>query len=95
MAKPAFPPSGEPFSWDDRTQSTAPFLWTIADIARTWLPGQTRETTQLAAGNGSTAPRTRCATGNNSSTTAKRLRAKKFPDLLLPGLLQGAAPAFT
>ncbi len=25
MAKPAFPPSGEPFSWDDRTQSTAPF----------------------------------------------------------------------
>jgi len=33
MAEPAFPPSGEPFSWDDWTQSTAPFLWTLADIA--------------------------------------------------------------
>ena|GEM_PF-2346801 len=33
MADLLLPPSGEPFSWDDRTQLTAPFLWTLADIA--------------------------------------------------------------
>ena len=49
MAKPAFPPSGEPFRGTTGRNRPHPSVWTLADIARAWLPGQTRETTELAA----------------------------------------------